>query len=90
VAPNDDLLPLALEAFADLGYEGASMRYAGPDPAALARAFGVRAWTATDEAGFRAAFIAALAAPGPTLIDARVDPSGYRQMLEIVRGKPRA
>lgn len=26
MAPNDDLLPLALEAFADLGYEGASMR----------------------------------------------------------------
>lgn len=26
VAPNDNLLPLALEAFADLGYEGASMR----------------------------------------------------------------
>ena len=26
VAPNDDLLPLALEAFADLGYEGASLR----------------------------------------------------------------
>jgi AcrR family transcriptional regulator len=26
VAPNDDLLPLALRAFADLGYEGASMR----------------------------------------------------------------
>ena len=26
VAPNDDLLPLALEAFADLGFEAASMR----------------------------------------------------------------
>ena len=26
VAPNGDLLPVALEAFADLGYEGASMR----------------------------------------------------------------
>lgn len=26
VAPNDDLLPLALRAFADLGYEGASLR----------------------------------------------------------------
>ena len=26
MAPNDDLLPLALDAFADLGYEGASMR----------------------------------------------------------------
>jgi AcrR family transcriptional regulator len=34
VAPNDDLLPLALEAFADLGYEGASMR-------ALCRRLGV-------------------------------------------------
>ena len=34
VAPNDDLLPLALEAFADLGYEGASMR-------ALCRRIGV-------------------------------------------------
>ena len=30
VAPNDDLLPLALEAFADLGYEGASMRASVP------------------------------------------------------------
>jgi len=87
---NDSALSLIEIKQAQKGYEGASMRYAGPDPAALARAFGVRAWTATDEAGFRAAFIAALAAPGPTLIDARVDPSGYRQMLEIVRGKPRA
>jgi len=26
VAPNDDLLPLALDVFADMGYEGASMR----------------------------------------------------------------
>jgi AcrR family transcriptional regulator len=34
VAPNDDLLPLALEAFADLGYEGSSLR-------ALCRRLGV-------------------------------------------------
>ena len=27
-------------------------------------------------------------APGPTLIDARIDASGYRRMLEIVRGAP--
>ena len=26
---------------------------------------------------------------GPALIDARVDPSGYRRMLEIVRGAPK-
>jgi hypothetical protein len=34
--------------------------------------------------------MAAQRAPGPTLIDARIDPSGYRKMLEIVRGQPRA
>jgi thiamine pyrophosphate-dependent acetolactate synthase large subunit-like protein len=46
--------------------------------------------TVTDEAGFTAALVAAQGAPGPTLIDARIDPSGYRAVLEIVRGKPRA
>ncbi|HEY8526649.1 MAG TPA: TetR/AcrR family transcriptional regulator [Acidimicrobiales bacterium] len=59
VAPNDDLLPLALEAFADLGYEGASMR-------ALCRRLGVshnllhqrfgskeRLWYAAVDHGFR-------------------------------------
>jgi thiamine pyrophosphate-dependent acetolactate synthase large subunit-like protein len=44
--------------------------------------------TVTDEPGFAAALAAAQGAPGPTLIDARIDPSGYREMLEIVRGKP--
>ena len=60
VAPNDDLLPLALEAFADLGYEGASMR-------ALCRRLGVshnllhqrfgskdRLWYAAVDHGFSA------------------------------------
>jgi hypothetical protein len=36
-----------------------------------------------------AALVAAQTAPGPTLIDARIDPSGYRRMLEIVRGAPK-
>lgn len=60
MAPNDDLLPLALEAFADLGYEGASMR-------ALCRRLGVshnllhqrfgskeRLWYAAVDHGFTA------------------------------------
>ncbi len=68
------------------GYEGASMRYEGPDLAELARAFGLRAFVAADEAAFRSALFSALAAPGPTLIDARIDASGYRRTLEIVRG----
>jgi acetolactate synthase I/II/III large subunit len=70
------------------GITGASMRYAGPDFPALARAFGLRAWIAEDEAAFGNALVAAQAAPGPTLIDARIDASGYRRTLEIVRGAP--
>jgi acetolactate synthase I/II/III large subunit len=87
---NDAALSLIEIKQEQKGYAGASMRYVGPDLAALARSFGVMSWSATDEAGFTSAFIAALRAPGPTLIDARIDPSGYRQMLEIVRGQPRA
>src|SRR5574342_380476 len=56
-----------------------------PDPVALARSFGVPSWTAADEAGFAGALVAAQGARGPTLIDARIDPTGYRRMLEIVR-----
>ena len=72
------------------GYTGAPMRYAGPDLTALARSFGVAARTVTDEPGFTAALVAAQGERGPAVIDARIDPSGYRAMLEIVRGKPRA
>lgn len=91
-------LPLIIVVFNDMalslievkqeqkGYAGASLRYAGPDLAALARAFGLRAYTASDEAGFGRALAAAAAAAGPALIDARIDASGYRRTLEIVRG----
>ncbi|HEV2053891.1 MAG TPA: thiamine pyrophosphate-binding protein [Methylomirabilota bacterium] len=87
---NDAALSLIEIKQEQKGYAGASMRYGGPDLALLARSFGVTAWTAADESGFARALVAAQAAPGPTLIDARIDPSGYRRMLEIVRGAPRA
>jgi acetolactate synthase-1/2/3 large subunit len=87
---NDAALSLIEVKQEQKGYAGASMRYAGPDLAALARSFGVAARVVTDEAGFRGALVAAQGEAGPTLIDARIDPSGYRAMLEIVRGKPRA
>ena len=60
VAPNDDLLPLALEAFADLGYEGASMRdlcrRLGVSHNLLHQRFGSkdRLWHAAVDHGFRA------------------------------------
>jgi len=85
---NDAALSLIAIKQEQKGYEGISMRYAGPDPAALARAFDMPARTVTDEPGFAAALAASLATASPTLIDARIDPSGYREMLEIVRGKP--
>ncbi|HME97973.1 MAG TPA: thiamine pyrophosphate-binding protein [Methylomirabilota bacterium] len=94
-------LPILIVVFNDLalslievkqeqkGFEGVSLRYAGPDLPALARAFGLRAFTATDEASLRQALIGAQTGHGPALIDARIDPSGYRRMLEIVRGAPK-
>ena len=87
---NDAALSLIEVKQEQKGYAGASMRYAGPDLAALAKSFGVAARVVTDEGGFTGALIAAQAEAGPLLIDARIDPSGYRAMLEIVRGKPRA
>jgi acetolactate synthase I/II/III large subunit len=86
---NDAALSLIEVKQEQKGFEGVSMRYAGPDLLALGRAFGIRALAATDEPTLQNAFIAAQTAPGPTLIDARIDPSGYRRMLEIVRGAPK-
>jgi len=60
VAPNDDMLPLALEAFADLGFEGASMRdlcrRLGVSHNLLHQRFGSkdRLWYAAVDHGFQA------------------------------------
>ena len=89
VVLNDEALSLIAVKQEQKGFEGVSMRYAGPDLGALARAFGLRAFTATDEATLRTALVGAQSAPGPALIDARIDASGYRRMLEIVRGAPK-
>jgi acetolactate synthase I/II/III large subunit len=70
------------------GYDGASTSYTGPDLAALGRAFGLEAFAPATEDGFKSALVSALGAAGPTLIAARIDASGYRRTLEIVRGAP--
>jgi len=70
------------------GHQGGSLSYGGTDLAALARAFGIEAFAAEDERGFQSALLSALAASRPTLIAARIDASGYRRTLEIVRGTP--
>ncbi|PYO38062.1 MAG: hypothetical protein DMD86_01205 [Candidatus Rokuibacteriota bacterium] len=88
IAFDDGALSLIQIKQEQKGYEGAAMRHEGPDLAALARSFGLTAFAAADERALRSALVSALATPGPTLIDARIDPSGYRRMLEIVRGVP--
>jgi acetolactate synthase-1/2/3 large subunit len=85
---DDAALSLIAVKQAQRGVAGASMRYAGPDLAALGRAFGIGTHVAEDEAGLSRALEAALARPGPAMIVARIDPSGYRRTLEIVRGAP--
>jgi acetolactate synthase-1/2/3 large subunit len=57
-----------------------------PDFAAIARGFGLQAWSAETPQELREALAAALATRGPTLIDARVDPSGYLAQSKILRG----
>jgi acetolactate synthase-1/2/3 large subunit len=85
---DDEALSLIAVKQEQRGVAGASMRYAGPDLSALARAFGLASYVATDEASLVAALEGALAGRGPALVDARIDPSGYRRTLEIVRGVP--
>jgi len=54
--------------------------------AAAATAMGAAAASVTSPGELAAALAAALARPGPTLIDARVDPAGYPALLELTRG----
>jgi acetolactate synthase I/II/III large subunit len=53
---------------------------------ALAGSFGVRSWTATNEAELDRAAGAALAHAGPSLIEAKIDRSNYGATLRAVRG----
>ncbi|WP_028929806.1 thiamine pyrophosphate-binding protein [Pseudonocardia asaccharolytica] len=61
-----------------------AVRYGRVDFAGVATAMGVPAAVADDLAGVRAAL--AGVDGGPFLLDARVDPSGYRHLLEVSRG----
>ena len=65
------------------GRGGARRPSRGP---ALARAFGVRAFCAETAGSYRIAHRGALACDGPSLIEARIDPSNYPQLLTAIRG----
>jgi len=58
----------------------------GIDWRRLAESVGIPAYAAATEGELAAALARALQAPGPALVDARVDPSGYPAILRAVRG----
>ncbi|WP_230167714.1 thiamine pyrophosphate-binding protein [Roseomonas sp. CECT 9278] len=62
------------------------VRWGRADFAMVAEGFGARGFRAHDEAGLAAAFDAAFAHDGPSLVDVQVDPAGYVQQLQAMRG----
>ena len=85
---NDHALSLIKIKQEQKGYGEGDMSYCGPDFPSLARSFGIEAFAVATESELEEAITAAMASKGPVLIDARIDPSGYRAMLETIRGAP--
>lgn len=74
---------IALKQVAEQGGP-AAVRYGATDFAAAARAMGVPAETVDDLAGLRRAL--GPRGRGPRLVAARIDPSGYREVIRTIRG----
>ena len=85
---NDAALSLIDVKQQQRGFKSAGVRYPALDLALIAVGADLHAARAETEAELRAALMRAFATPGPALIDARVDPSGYRAMFEAIRGGP--
>lgn len=63
-----------------------SLAWAAPGFAAVAHGLGCAGVTVETEEDYRAALAAALATDGPTVIDVRIDPSGYPAQMAAARG----
>ena len=64
-----------------------AVRYRPVSFAAAATAMGAAGATVTTERGLATALAAALRRPGPTVIDASVDPAGYSAVMDLSRGQ---
>jgi acetolactate synthase-1/2/3 large subunit len=62
------------------------VRWGRADFAIVAEGFGARGFRAATEAELAAALDAAVAHDGPSLVDVQVDPAGYMQQLQAMRG----
>lgn len=84
---NDSALSLIRIKQADSGHGGdAAVCYRETDFAGIAQAVGIPSRRVTDAGALREALAEAYAVPGPYLIDAIVDPSGYGGVLDATRG----
>jgi acetolactate synthase-1/2/3 large subunit len=84
---NDATLSLIKIKQHPTGQGGAEAVCYGPASfAAAATAMGAAAASVTDVAELTAALAGALGRPGPTLIDARVDPACYPAVIDLTRG----
>ncbi len=64
-----------------------AVRYRPVSFAAAAAAMGAAGAAVTTEGGLATALAAALRRPGPTVIDASVDPAGYPAVMDLSRGQ---
>lgn len=84
---NDSALSLIKVKQRGEGHGGdGAIAYGPVDYAALAAAHGLPATIADTPGALADAAKASLATPGPMLIDARVDPTGYPHVLGVIRG----
>lgn len=83
---NDSALSLIALKQHSRGMAQAGVNFHAVDFASVARGFGILAFTARDETEFAHAVREALASNGPSLIDVRADPTGYRAQATALRG----
>jgi acetolactate synthase-1/2/3 large subunit len=84
---NDSTLSLIAAKQSPEGHGGDdAVRYRATDFAAIARGCGMWAESVADVDAFDGMMRAALARRGPALLDVAVDPSGYPDVLDAIRG----
>lgn len=83
---NDSALSLIeIKQGPDHGGDSA-VRFSSTDFAAVAGGFGITAYSVDDEQSVEMAVSKMFDQPGPTLLDARIDASGYPEVIEALRG----
>jgi acetolactate synthase-1/2/3 large subunit len=84
---NDALLSLIAIKAKPQGHGGqGAVGFEQVDFAAVARAYGIAAAVATTPGELESAMREAMSVDGPFVVDARVDPAGYKDIMNVVRG----